>query len=210
MVLLGDQPGTTPAAVAAVVAAFRAGLGPVVQASYGGRAAHPTLLARSVWADVVASGVPANAVASVTTSRTQPDHDAVWAFRVHGHEEYYREVVEPFTGAQHPLVRVHPVTGRRALYLAGSFMRHIVGLHDDESAAPAGDAAGEVLVQALKIAIRMIVHDRQAVDHDALRDGFVVRHSHRIAGIIRTVAGHIDHPPGGGDVLLAYLQQQRP
>ena len=42
-------------------------------------------------------------------------------------EEYYREVVEPFKGAQHPLVRVHPVTGRRALYLAGSFMRGIVG-----------------------------------------------------------------------------------
>ena len=53
VVLLGDQPGITPAAVAAVVAAFRDGLGPVVQASYGGRAAHPTLLARSVWAEVV-------------------------------------------------------------------------------------------------------------------------------------------------------------
>jgi len=50
-------------------------------------------------------------------------------------EEYYREVVEVFTGAQHPLVRVHPETGRRALYLAGSFMRGIVGMHPDESAA---------------------------------------------------------------------------
>jgi taurine dioxygenase len=49
--------------------------------------------------------------------------------------EYYREVVEPFKGAVHPLVRVHPVTGRRVVYLAGSFMRRIVGLHDDESAA---------------------------------------------------------------------------
>jgi taurine dioxygenase len=50
-------------------------------------------------------------------------------------EEYYREVVEPFKGAVHPLVRVHPVTQRRVVYLAGSFMRRIVGLHDDESAA---------------------------------------------------------------------------
>jgi taurine dioxygenase len=30
---------------------------------------------------------------------------------------------------------VHPETGRRALYLAGSFMRRIVGLNDDESTA---------------------------------------------------------------------------
>jgi taurine dioxygenase len=53
-------------------------------------------------------------------------------------EEYYREVIEVFTGARHPLVRVHPETGRRALYLAGSFMRGIVGMHADESAALLG------------------------------------------------------------------------
>ena len=35
----------------------------------------------------------------------------------------------------HPLVRTHPDTGRRALFLGGNFMRHIVGLHPDESAA---------------------------------------------------------------------------
>jgi taurine dioxygenase len=33
----------------------------------------------------------------------------------------------------HPLVRTHPDTGRRALFLGGGFMRRIVGLHDDES-----------------------------------------------------------------------------
>jgi len=71
VVLLGDQPGTTPAAVAAVVAAFRAGLGPVVQASYGGRAAHPTLLARSVWADVVSEAAGDEGARSVLAARPQ-------------------------------------------------------------------------------------------------------------------------------------------
>lgn len=47
--LLGDQPGIRPEAIADVVAAWRAGAGPVVQASYGGRRAHPTLFDRSVW-----------------------------------------------------------------------------------------------------------------------------------------------------------------
>jgi molybdenum cofactor cytidylyltransferase len=50
VVLLGDQPGIRPDAVAAVVAAFAAaGAAAVVQASYGGRPAHPTLLGREVW-----------------------------------------------------------------------------------------------------------------------------------------------------------------
>jgi taurine dioxygenase len=35
----------------------------------------------------------------------------------------------------HPLVRTHPDTGRRALFLGGDFMRRIVGLHPDESRA---------------------------------------------------------------------------
>jgi taurine dioxygenase len=49
-------------------------------------------------------------------------------------EAYYDEVVVPFTSVQHPLVRVHPETGRKALFLCGSFMNRVVGLHADESA----------------------------------------------------------------------------
>lgn len=37
--------------------------------------------------------------------------------------------------ANHPLVRVHPDTGRRALYLCGQFVTGIVGLAPDESDA---------------------------------------------------------------------------
>jgi len=50
VVMLGDQPGIRPEAVAAVVAAFESEGAAVVQASYGGRPAHPTLLGREVWA----------------------------------------------------------------------------------------------------------------------------------------------------------------
>ncbi|MCU1396671.1 MAG: putative taurine dioxygenase [Ilumatobacteraceae bacterium] len=39
-----------------------------------------------------------------------------------------------FPGAEHPLVRTHPVTGRKALFVAGSFMESIVGMDADESA----------------------------------------------------------------------------
>jgi CTP:molybdopterin cytidylyltransferase MocA len=53
VILLGDQPGIRPDAIESVANAFRAGAGPVVQATYGGHPAHPTLLGRSVWATVV-------------------------------------------------------------------------------------------------------------------------------------------------------------
>jgi CTP:molybdopterin cytidylyltransferase MocA len=52
VVLLGDQPGIAPDAVAAVVEAFHAGDGPVVQAAYGGTPGHPVLFGRSVWGEV--------------------------------------------------------------------------------------------------------------------------------------------------------------
>jgi len=50
--LLGDQPGIRTEAIAVVVEAFRGGAGPVVQASYGSRPAHPILIAREVWAEL--------------------------------------------------------------------------------------------------------------------------------------------------------------
>ncbi len=38
-------------------------------------------------------------------------------------------------GTAHPLVRLHPITGRRSLFVAGYFMRHIVGMTEAESDA---------------------------------------------------------------------------
>jgi taurine dioxygenase len=53
--------------------------------------------------------------------------------RLYG-DDVYERVAAEFAGAQHPLVRIHPVTGRPALYLCGAYIRGIVGLTADESA----------------------------------------------------------------------------
>jgi molybdenum cofactor cytidylyltransferase len=60
IVLLGDQPGVRPDAIAAVAAAFleHPQGAAVVQATYEGRPGHPTLLARAVWGEI--AGGPAD------------------------------------------------------------------------------------------------------------------------------------------------------
>jgi molybdenum cofactor cytidylyltransferase len=53
VVLLGDQPGVGPAAVEAIISAWRDGAGRIVRASYSGVPGHPTLCERSVWPALV-------------------------------------------------------------------------------------------------------------------------------------------------------------
>jgi molybdenum cofactor cytidylyltransferase len=52
LVLLGDEPTVRSSVISTVVGAWRAGEGPVVQAAYGGRPAHPTLFDRSTWQEL--------------------------------------------------------------------------------------------------------------------------------------------------------------
>ncbi len=42
---------------------------------------------------------------------------------------------EAYPGVNHPMVRTHPETGRRALYLASNFQQHVVGFTPAESEA---------------------------------------------------------------------------
>ena len=49
-------------------------------------------------------------------------------------EDLARRLREAYPPVRHPLVRTHPDTGRRALFLGGGFMRRVDGMTDDESA----------------------------------------------------------------------------
>ena len=49
--------------------------------------------------------------------------------------DVFDKVEAEFGGWQQPIVRVHPVTGRRALFLCGAYINGIMGMHADESAA---------------------------------------------------------------------------
>lgn len=52
VVLLGDQPGVSPAAIRAVAGAYEEAGGPVVQAAYGGQPGHPVLIDRRIWPEI--------------------------------------------------------------------------------------------------------------------------------------------------------------
>jgi taurine dioxygenase len=92
-------------------------------------------------------------------------------------EEMAAKIIAEFPPVEHPLVRTHPVTGRRALFVAGRFMDQIVGMHRDES-----DALLDYLqrhVENPNFCVRwrwtegdLAVWDEAATNHRALSDHY--------------------------------------
>jgi taurine dioxygenase len=104
-------------------------------------------------------------------------------------KDYYDEVMARFRPVRQPLVRVHPETGRRALYLCGAFMRGIVGMHADESAMLLGLLRSKLHDPNLQVRWRWQQHDlamwdERCTNHRGLSDHFP---QHRV--VRRCLAG---------------------
>jgi nicotine blue oxidoreductase len=84
IVVLGDGPGIDPRAIDRVVAAWRAGDGDRVAATYGGIRLHPLLLARNAWNDVPDAGLRALPAALVDCDDLTPPGDVDFADQVKG------------------------------------------------------------------------------------------------------------------------------
>jgi taurine dioxygenase len=91
--------------------------------------------------------------------------------------EQLGELRAAFPGAEHPLVRTHPVTGRKALFVAGDFMESIVGMHADESGALLDWLRSRIEDPNLQVRWRwragdVAIWDERCTNHRALSDHF--------------------------------------
>jgi len=95
----------------------------------------PDIGGDTLWADMEAAylGLPED-LAKRIDGRVAVN-DFTHSFGLAMPPEQLAEQKKKFPPAEHPVVRSHPVTGRKCLYVNGIFTSHIVGLPEDESDA---------------------------------------------------------------------------
>lgn len=91
--------------------------------------------------------------------------------------ETVAELRTVFPGVDHPLVRTHPVTGRKALFVAGEFMESIVGMHPDESSVLLDWLRARIEDPNLQVRWRwtpgdVAIWDERCTNHRALSDHY--------------------------------------
>ena len=102
-------------------------------------------------------------------------HDHVKSF---GHQvppEQRDEIRAKYPPVEHPVVRTHPETGRRILYVNRFFTSHIVGLDPDESLALIDELSRRAEIVEYQCRFRwtpdaVVMWDNRAVQHYACSD----------------------------------------
>jgi CTP:molybdopterin cytidylyltransferase MocA len=82
VVVLADGPELDPEAIDRVIAAWRAGSGPVVAATYNGTRLHPVLLDRGVWQEIPDEGAKTLDAVLVSCDDLSPPGDVDFADEV--------------------------------------------------------------------------------------------------------------------------------
>jgi taurine dioxygenase len=89
----------------------------------------------TLWADMYAAYEGLSPRMQANVDGLTARHDFMPSFGPHMPPERLAKMRAQFPVVEHPVVRVHPVTGRKLLFVNGSFTTQIVGLERDESHA---------------------------------------------------------------------------
>ena len=98
------------------------------------------------------------------------------------HRRRLRELEDEFPNPWHPVVRVHPVSGKRAIYVNPQFSLRIRGLKDDESAALLNFLFLQAQVPEYQLRVKwqpdtVVVWDNRSLQHYAPHDYYPQRRS---------------------------------
>jgi taurine dioxygenase len=102
-------------------------------------------------------------------------HDFTQSFGVGMEKERLAEMQARFPAVEHPVVRTHPRTGRKILYVNAIFTSHIVGMPRDESDALLDFLYRQATIPEYQCRFRWQNHsiafwDNRAVQHYAVND----------------------------------------
>lgn len=96
------------------------------------------------------------------------------------HQKRLRELEREFPNPSHPVVRVHPVTGRRTINVSAQFTVKIIGLKDDESNMILQYLYGRAQIPEFQLRVKWAPHtvvmwDNRSTHHYAPHDYYPQR-----------------------------------
>jgi len=99
------------------------------------------------------------------------------------HQAKLRELEREFPNPSHPLVRVHPVSGRRLINVNAQFTTRIKGLKDDESQMILQHLYSRAQIPEFQLRVKWAPHtivmwDNRSTQHYAVHDYFPQRRTH--------------------------------
>ncbi|GAA1980136.1 TauD/TfdA dioxygenase family protein [Catenulispora subtropica] len=116
-------------------------------------------------------------------------HDFTLPFGIGMDPAKLKEMQAQYPAVEHPVVRTHPRTGRRTLFVNGIFTTHIVGLPEDESEELLKHLFKQAAVPEYQVRFKwaagsIAFWDNRAVQHYAVSDYFPQRRVMERAAIL--------------------------